>query len=211
MGDPPPSQHAIDAFVGRGRDGTLTSADIATALSSGIAVNARGCDDSSWGGTALHWAVSNEHFDAVVLLLNVGADPNVEDTFGQSSVYYGAGWSTAAILRELVARGGDVNKVNRGGTSPLVVLVQFGRQGDNLQGDVMDRLKVLLSYDALDLDVKHNGQTAEELAAVEGQHDMVRAICDGRSQVCDSGMWLHARMPLLLPNERFDEHFDGII
>jgi hypothetical protein len=162
MANPPPSQDAIDALVGRGEDGILTADDIAAAVSSGIAVNAKASDDVWDGATALHTATGNNHFDTVVLLLNAGADPNVENRHGWTSTYYGAFCGTASVLRELVTRGADTNKKNRYGESPLIRLVRGGR------GDVLDRLNVLLSCDALDLDTKFAGKSVEEWAVEEG-------------------------------------------
>ena len=149
-------QDAIDVFVGSGHDGTLTSDDIASLTSYGIAVNAKG--SSALGGrTALHWAAQNRHRAVVTLLLNAGSDPNVESQYGATSVYWGASMGTADVLRELVTRGGDINKSNSAGLTPLIILAHFNR------GDGMDRLNVLLSYDALDLDAKDDrGKTAED-------------------------------------------------
>ncbi len=163
------SQAIIDAFVGSARKGTLTPEKVMTAvLTRGIAVNER---DSSWGETALHWAVHNKRHELVVALLAAGADANVKDNDGRTSVWWGALNSTAGILQLLMDDGGSANEPENDGWTPLIMLVS------NNVGDAAARLGVLLALPELEIDVKGGGKTAEEWA-LEGSPELATAIAD---------------------------------
>jgi len=72
--------------------------------------------------TLLHQAVESKNLEAVKHLLSTGADPNLKNDLGQSSLMLAVGThkpdsDSLAILTELIRKGGDVNaKENKGAT-----------------------------------------------------------------------------------------------
>jgi ankyrin repeat protein len=168
------SQADIDAFVESASwHNTLTPQGVTAAVAKGIPVNGR---HSKWGCTALHWAVCLERCDVVVALLAAGADPNVKDPDGRTSVREGAKWSTADILQLLIDSGGNVNEPPNNGCTPLIALVRLG------DGDAATRLEVLLACIELDLDVEYEGKTAEEWAVHMCHVELASAIAQERAR-----------------------------
>ena len=84
----------------------------------------------------------------VVWLLSHGADVN-----GDRLMYYGAYYSTAAMLQLLIDAGGDVNRKSVG-QPPLFWAVGYSE----------DKVRVLLAQPSLDLTIKHDGKTPERYA-----------------------------------------------
>jgi ankyrin repeat protein len=165
------SQNDIDAFIDSARDGTLTSAGVGTALTSGIPVNGQHSRD---GFTALDCAVRNSHYDLVVALLAAKADTNIHDASGRTSVWHAAVYSTAAIMQLVIDGGGIVNIADKDGSTPLIELTV------TKCGDAAARLGVLLARPELKLDAKYRGWTAEQLAAVTGHGELKAAIAEER-------------------------------
>ncbi len=151
------SQAEIDYFITRVSAvyDSLTSKGVVTAVASKrIPVNGRRCG----GWSALHAAVHYQRRDLVVALLAAGANPNVKDDSGRTSVLEGAVWSTANILQLLIHGGSSVNEADDFGITPLIKLVRYNC------GDVAARLQVLLACTELDLNAEYDGRTAEEWA-----------------------------------------------
>jgi ankyrin repeat protein len=168
------SQADIDAFVMSAYTGTLTPQEVKIAVASrGIPVNER---HSTWGWTALHWAVRCKRFELVVALLAAGASPNVTDDHSLTSVWWAAYDGTADILQLLIdgGGGGSVNELNGYGITPLIALA-----GNNC-GDAAARLQVLLACSELDLDATYDGKTAEECAMDSGHSQLAVAIAEER-------------------------------
>ena len=99
--------------------GDLPSAKAAVA--DGASVNEKG-RALGWGvDLPLVPAVDQRHHDVVVWLLSHGADPN-----GEGVMWYGAWYSTAAILQLLIDAGGDVNRASGiYGGPPLFTAVEY--------------------------------------------------------------------------------------
>jgi ankyrin repeat protein len=158
------SQAEIDAIV--------TPEGVATAVARGISVNARG----EWGATALLrivlWKLRRE---LVVALLAVGANPNVTDDYGRTSVWAGAYDSTADILQLLIDGGGSVNEpTNFLRRTPLIALAR------NNGGDAPARLQILLACPELNLEAICERKTAEEWAVRRGHPELAAAIAEER-------------------------------
>ncbi len=173
------SQASIDAFVASAWDDTLTPEYVTTAVvKMGIPVNGR---HSFSGATALHGAVYNKRRELVEALLAAGADANVKNDLGKTSVYRGANYSTADILQMLIDGGGSVNEPNNDGETPLITLVRWS------SGDAAARLDVLLARPELDLDAKWEGYTAEQWAEEKGHPELAAAIAE---EVCLAGCFM---------------------
>jgi ankyrin repeat protein len=149
----------VDGFVVSAEDDTFAPKGVTTAVTGGIPVNGR---HSASGCTALHRAVAHTCRNVVVALLAEGADANVKDNIGRTSMWSGAACSTAVILQLLIDGGGSVNESDNYGQTPLIALVRFNK------GDAAERLQVLLAYFELELDAAYKGMTAEEWAV--GMH-----------------------------------------
>jgi ankyrin repeat protein len=165
------SQTDIDAFVRAAEIGTLTPDGVRTAVPT--MVNGR---HSRNGFTALHWAVCCQRRDVVVALLADGADANVKNTHGRTSVWFSAAYITADILQLLIDGGGSVDEADKYGDTPLITLVLHHR------GDVAAKLEVLLGCSQLNLDADYQGNTAEEWAVSKGHSELAAAIAEERAR-----------------------------
>jgi ankyrin repeat protein len=169
------SQAGVDAFVDSAAcNGTLTPEGVFALVKGGITVNGR---NSRWGATALHYAVYDKRRELVVALLAAGADANVRDDGGRTSVWWGAAMPTitADIMQLLIDGGGSVNKLANDGMTPLIALVSWN-------GDAAARLRVLLARPELDLDATFKGKTADRWAEEKGHPDLAQAIGEERGR-----------------------------
>jgi hypothetical protein len=169
------SQSQIDYFVFAARFGVLTPKGVTAAVvTDEIPVNGQSnyLDDF----TALHFAVLYKRRVLVVALLAAGADANVKNNHGVTSVWSAAFGSTADILQLLVDGGGSINNVDNVGQTPLIALVRWNR------GDAAARLQVLLSCPELDLDSTYEGKTAEEWAVHCGHTQLAVVIAEERAR-----------------------------
>jgi ankyrin repeat protein len=167
------SQADINVFVCAAQNDMLTPVGVTTAVvTRGIPVNGR---HSDWGVTALQWAVQWKRCGLVVALLAAGADANVKNLGGHTSVLLGASDSTADILQLLLDGGGNVNEVSISGQSPLIALVRTNN------GKAAARLQVLLACPELDLDVDYKGKTAEQWAVHARHVELASAIAEERA------------------------------
>ena len=134
-------------------NGDLPSAKAAVA--DGASVNQKG-KPSAWYFTLLSLAAAayRQHHDVAVWLLSHGADPN-----GHKVMYYGARYSTVAILQLLIDAGGDVN-LESWNVPPLFAAVDGGGE---------DKVRVLLAQPSLDLTIQYNGKAPEQFARHKGK------------------------------------------
>ncbi len=115
-------QADIDAFVDSAESNTLMPEGVTAAVAAkGIPVNGRHSRD---GRPALHWAVFNHRRELVVALLAAGADANVKDCNGGTSVHQGAYSAPADILQLLIDGGGSVNELENDGCTRLFLVVR---------------------------------------------------------------------------------------
>lgn len=70
--------------------------------------------------TPLHWATRQGHLDAVVLLMNAGADPTLRDAEGCSCIHLAAQFGHTALVAYFIARGVSPDLMDRGGMTPLM-------------------------------------------------------------------------------------------
>jgi ankyrin repeat protein len=172
-------------------------------------VNAR----DNKGRTALMSACSAERFDIVQMLLARGADPNLQNTdgdtalmvaaMGDSSLPGSAGRGNLEIVRMLLAKGADPNL--KGGWPPLVVAAEHG---DN------DLIKFLLEKGA-DINVKNSrGMSALSRAIYDGRVETAKMLLanganvDSRDDFGDTPLLLAAAGNSNLTRELLDRHAD---
>jgi hypothetical protein len=161
------SQADIDTFAySAAWNGALTPEGVVVAVETrGIPVNGR---SSACGLTALQYAVISKRRELVIALLAAGADPNVKDPDGRTSVCAAAIHNTADILQLLIDGGGSVNEADNVGRTPLIYMLVRG----SINVYTGARLQMLLASPVLDLDAKYKGKTAEEWAVTEGRPEL---------------------------------------
>lgn len=84
----------------------------------------KGAEVDAVGGelnaTPLHWATRQGHLDAVVIVMNAGADPTLRDAEGCSCIHLAAQFGHTALVAYFIARGVSPDLVDRGGMTPLM-------------------------------------------------------------------------------------------
>ncbi|KAB7496502.1 Palmitoyltransferase Hip14, partial [Armadillidium nasatum] len=70
--------------------------------------------------TPLHWATRQGHLGMVVLLMKYNADPTLRDGEGCACVHLAAQFGHTAIVAYLLARGDNVNLLDKNGMTPLM-------------------------------------------------------------------------------------------
>ena len=131
----------------------------------GVDVNVR----SKYGGTAIMIACMQgtalkENKNAVNVLLNAGADPNITSTFGETCLHAAISrHCSKEVLHELIDHGVDVNARSKHGVTAIMIACMQGvAQRENI-----DAFNVLLNAGA-DLNIENiNGETCLH-AAVSG-------------------------------------------
>ena len=142
-------------------------------ITGGAVVNNEG-RSPGWGIRLPLWAaVAREHYDAAVVLLSHGADPN-----GDRVMNAGARCSSAEVLQLLIDAGADVNA-----ESDHLLPVFWADIGYNEA-----KMQVLLSQPSLDLGRTSNGKTPQQFARSLGGElyaSMIDAEVRGRHKpVC---------------------------
>jgi len=118
------------------------------------------------GRTALTYAAESGNSEAVKLLLDAGASPDVNDFMGIAPLHYSVK-SALEITRLLVDAGADVDIRNSGGVTPLMQAAGQGRR---------DIVKLLLSAGAR-VDYKdYQGNTAEDWAKRSGDEQLAALL-----------------------------------
>ncbi|KAF8536032.1 ankyrin repeat-containing domain protein [Trichophaea hybrida] len=76
-----------------------------------------GVSKNNVGDTPLMVAAAEGHEE--VILLDMGADPEVADNLGNTALHYSAAYGHLKVIRTLVERGADVETQNRPGWTPI--------------------------------------------------------------------------------------------
>ena len=149
---------------------------------------------------ALHEAVAAGNENDLLALLYAGADPNVEDRYGQTLLHEAARAGHADIVRILLELGADPNVEDRYGTAPLRVAAMTGH---------VDIAKLLVEHGA-DLNAKDNaGWTPLRVAVSNGHAVIARLLREAaetgnENESCSpkhpSAQALHASLPKFAPN-----------
>ena len=79
------------------------------------------------GMTALHFAAYAAQHEAVRLLLQKGADPNLADYQGATPLHFAAEVGDLESIRLLLNGGAAVDACDKGGASPLAVAAEYNR------------------------------------------------------------------------------------
>lgn len=97
--------------------------------------------------------------DAVVrLLLEHGANPNIQDLWGNTPLFWAAMFDRIPIVEVLVQYGADISHDSRDGSTPLHVACRWQRE----------RSAVLLAECGADIDdIDGEGRTALQYAEIE--------------------------------------------
>ena len=120
-------------------------------------------------GTPLHYAVSSGFETVVQLLLENGADVNLQNKSGKTALHLIKWWSDESnqILELLLQAGANANAKNNDGQTAFHWAAQWGN---------LDTVEVLLGKGA-DINAKdNNGWTALHLAAESGKPDTVEVL-----------------------------------
>lgn len=70
--------------------------------------------------TPLHWATRQGHLASVVLLMNAGADPQIKDAEGCSSIHLAAQFGHTAVVAYFIARNVSPDTFDSGGMTALM-------------------------------------------------------------------------------------------
>lgn len=96
---------------------------IRSALGVGAFIDLR----DEYGATALHWAAWNNHTDAAIYLISIGADPNIpNNSYGDSPLITSISNENLKITKALVKAGGDINYRDFDGDAPLIIAAARG-------------------------------------------------------------------------------------
>lgn len=118
-------------------------------------INVNWQSESRTTGPALLTAASFGPPDMVRLLLDQGADPNMEDEHGFRALYYASKEGSAETVRMLIEAGADIEaKENNYGATALMVAARWKR---------LEVVEMLLKAGANPLAATNNGFTARRL------------------------------------------------
>ena len=126
--------------------------------------------------TPLVQAVTHGHAVIVSHLLSAGADANADMV-----MYTGAYYGSAALLRCLIAAGGDVNRAS-GGDLPLFTVIDSWSDVDG-----PSRLHALLAVPDIDLTLTKASMTPPQYARYRGKPAMADVLLRSQVRCCRGG------------------------
>ncbi|WP_341808410.1 ankyrin repeat domain-containing protein [Wolbachia endosymbiont (group E) of Neria commutata] len=145
-------------------------------LDKGANVDAVTSDYSGHRETSLHKAITNSHMDnylnIVKMLLDYGANTEIEDLNNGTPLYQAVGSSQIKAIKLLLDAKADVNSRNKRGETPLHIVVNYGL--DSLSQKRCDVAELLLKNGA-DVHAKdENGNTPLHNAAFHRSEGVAR-------------------------------------
>ncbi|XP_076316450.1 uncharacterized protein LOC143228881 isoform X3 [Tachypleus tridentatus] len=127
------------------------------------------------GCTALFYSVTLGHADCTQLLLQYGAEPNLQDRKGRTAAHCGAAKGQLETLKILGAKGGNLWMTNVRGDIPLHEAVQSGRK---------DLVLWLLSLKPRSVNAQnHNGRTALHIAVIGDNIEICNILLDYKANI----------------------------
>lgn len=116
-----------DQFVEIAREGNLSTlegqARAVKLLAMGVDVNHHG----RYGNTALHYTVDSEHQDALKWLLELGANPNLGNDLGDTTLHWALkGIQDQDAIYTLLSAGANPRHKNHAGETPIDVSTYDG-------------------------------------------------------------------------------------
>lgn len=122
--------------------------------------------------TPLHWAAEQQNLETLKLLLDAGANPDVENAAGSTPLLSAVKLETEKTVpaaRLLIEAGATVDAANRGGITPLVKASAGGRA---------DVVALLLEHGANPRQKTMMGETGLQAAAQLGHIEVVRLLLE---------------------------------
>ena len=163
-----PSKEQISLFVNHARLGEFAA--VKQGLDQGLPVNAF----DQLGQTALLAAISHDSLEEVQLLLAHGADPNLADGAGWTSLHYAAWFgSSPVVLKELLDHGSSIDARNGRDITALYFASVTGHQS---------QVKLLLDRGADRTLASKAGYTPLRAAKVKGYFAVVALLDPSESQ-----------------------------
>lgn len=142
-------------------------------IDSGVDVNEL---DNAGSRTALFWAAKGGNLKAVEMLLAAGANPNLPDRTGRTSLWAAVEFGVDAV-RALVEKGGDLTVRDTLRSTPLLWASGFGSP---------DTVRYLLEKSADVKAIDDNGWTTLIWAAGLGQPGSVKILIDAGAPLNDA-------------------------
>ncbi|XP_042864403.1 kinase D-interacting substrate of 220 kDa B-like [Penaeus japonicus] len=137
-------------------------ASVRLLLAAGAYVNLR--DENGW--TALIWAACKNHSDVVKVLLEAGADPNIENwNYGHAALVWAAYNGNPTIVQDLLNAGAEVDHRNKDGNTAFLVAVRQNH---------LDIARILFNHGAYISAQNNEGANALIQAAKRNNLDMLR-------------------------------------
>lgn len=141
-------------------------AEVSRLVSKGVDINGQG----GLGVAPVHWFVFKKDLEALHIVLEAGADPNIRDEAGWSAMHLASRAENAGFLGVLVAHGADLNAPEgRSNLSPLMIAISGGRSGN---------VKPLLDLGADVNAHSENGNSAATEAVAFGDYESLEVLLE---------------------------------
>jgi len=121
------------------------------------------------GATALHWAAIYGRKEAVAVLLQHGADPNIAEAHNGTAMHWAAHYDDAEVIQWFLDKGADLDHANQMGRTPLHVAARRG---------CLNVVKKLIEKGADIQAPINNGGTALHVAARNGHKEVIELLID---------------------------------